>query len=258
MFNSSIVAQNLIILMFAGMPHIHGVAWISKDYLDSIGICGRLCDFPEQAAKLADSLISCHISSDDEVLNVIAKEVQNHNHSKSCKKYGPNCRYGFPRLPSRKTLIAAPLPDTLDENEKNLKIERAKKILTSAKDLLEDPELDDDMSFDDYLSKIGVTDEEYHDAISIMEKGFQLILKRSIKERFVNNFNPEWLKAWNANIDVQHSVIYSSYFCLRLLSFVRNHIHLHIWLYIFLLEKCVSKDLNWAFFFCNLCKHQHP
>ena len=28
-------------------------------------------------------------------------------------------------------------------------------------------------------------------------------MKRKIKERNVNNYNKEWLKAWNANLDIQ-------------------------------------------------------
>ena len=185
------------------MPHIHGVAWICKDYLKSIGITGNLCDFPEKTAVLADKLVSCSLNSGDQRLDNIVKEVQRHSHSKSCRKYGTSCRYGFPRLPSRRTLLAKPLPDTMCEDEKIFRKEKAKKILSVAKELLESPDIDENMTFDKYLETIGAHDDEYHEAISIMEKGHQMVLKRSVNERFINNYCPEWSKVWDANIDIQ-------------------------------------------------------
>ena len=35
------------------------------------------------------------------------------------------------------------------------------------------------------------------------EKGVNVILARDIDEIYINNYNPEWLRAWNANIDIQ-------------------------------------------------------
>ena len=30
-----------------------------------------------------------------------------------------------------------------------------------------------------------------------------MLLKRDVDEIYVNNYNPEWLEAWNANLDIQ-------------------------------------------------------
>ena len=177
------------------MPHIHGVAWISQEYLASIGITGELSCHPEEAAQLAEKIMSCNTSSDDLSVNDIAKEVQYHKHTKSCRKYGTNCRYGFPRLPSRKTLVATPLDDAMNEDVKQAKLKKFKDLLERARELLESPDIDEEMSFDDYLKLLGVSDKEYHEAIGTMSKGYQLILKRSVKDRYINNFCPEWLKA---------------------------------------------------------------
>ena len=43
----------------------------------------------------------------------------------------------------------------------------------------------------------------YQEAISVSERGKTVVLKRSLKDRFVNNYNPMFLKAWNGNMDLQ-------------------------------------------------------
>ena len=30
-----------------------------------------------------------------------------------------------------------------------------------------------------------------------------MVLKRTPQEIYINNYNPEWIKAWNGNIDLQ-------------------------------------------------------
>merc|ERR1712020_174629 len=39
--------------------------------------------------------------------------------------------------------------------------------------------------------------------IKITEKGTVLMLKRDVKDRNINNYNPEMITAWNANMDIQ-------------------------------------------------------
>ena len=188
-----------------GLPHVHGVAWIDTEWLESEhGIHGNLIDNPEkEVAKLTDKLVSCSINTGDIKLDNIVKEVQKHNHSKSCKKYGTSCRFGFPRLPSRETKIARPLSDNLDPKEKKAKKEKAKEIVEKAKTILESSDLDENLSLEDFIKALNVSDKEYHEAIGIMEKGNQLILKRNVSERFINNYNPEIAKAWDGNTDFQ-------------------------------------------------------
>ena len=45
--------------------------------------------------------------------------------------------------------------------------------------------------------------ETYHKALSISERGKVIILKRTVLERNVNNYNPFFLSIWNANCDLQ-------------------------------------------------------
>ena len=58
---------------------------------------------------------------------------------------------------------------------------------------------------DEMLAIVGdVSYEDYIIAIKKSKKhGSAVLLKRDIDEIYVNNYNPEWLEAWNANLDIQ-------------------------------------------------------
>ena len=55
--------------------------------------------------------------------------------------------------------------------------------------------------------KIGKTFEQrndkYEEALSLSSKGYTVSLKRDIDEIYINGYNPEWIKAWNGNVDLQ-------------------------------------------------------
>ena len=66
--------------------------------------------------------------TDDAVLKLKAKNVVDivkkcyiHSHTKSCRKYHTECRYGIPKFPIWKTIIAKPLK-VLGEEGKKLKL----------------------------------------------------------------------------------------------------------------------------------------
>jgi hypothetical protein len=118
------------------MPHIHGVAWISKACLKMLGFGnGFLCDGEDDnVIKLADKLLSCRLPEPQEVtplsskeekeqiehenrLRKIVSEVQKHKHTESCLKYNGSCRYHFPRLPTKRTILAQPRKVKSYENE---------------------------------------------------------------------------------------------------------------------------------------------
>ena len=186
-----------------GLPHIHGVAWIDPEWLSEFGIFGKLADQPEKTAELADILVSCSVTTDDEKLNDNVKLVQKHSHSKSCRKYGTSCRFGFPKLPSKYSMIAKPLDSDMDPDTRKATEKKVENILTSAKEFLETDDIREDMSIDEFIKVLGVTDAEYHQAVGTMQKGSQLVLKRQVSERFINYYNPEVQKAWKANTDFQ-------------------------------------------------------
>ncbi len=183
------------------MPHVHGVAWIEKTWLENFGITGTLVDHPDKVPELADRLISCQLP-DDPNLRKTVEEVQTHHHTKSCQKFSLLCRYGYPKLPSPKTIIARPLPKDMNKHEKEKLMKEATETLAKAKEILEDPK-SASMSFEEYFAVLGVSEEQYLKYIGISERGKILVSKRGLNETFVNNFNTEWITAWNANMDIQ-------------------------------------------------------
>ena len=58
-------------------------------------------------------------------------------------------------------------------------------------------------SLEDILKKAQVTEEDYYQALRVSRNGKVIILKRSVDELWVNNYNPEWIRAWNGNMDIQ-------------------------------------------------------
>ena len=164
-------------------------------------------DNTEAVVYLANQLISCRLPSiEEKPLYDIVNEVQRHKHTKSCLKYNGHCRYGFPKLPSPETLVAQPIetiyPGITDEEKTEMK-EKAHKVFEAARKKLDDPDFDENMTLDDFYISIGTSKDEYLSLLRITEKGKVLILKRECKERYINNYNPEMIMAWNANMDLQ-------------------------------------------------------
>ena len=185
-----------------GMPHIHGVAWIDEDVLATREITGYLCDHPRKTEELAIELLSCELPDSDEELRSIVSQVQKHKHTKSCRKYNGSCRFGFPKLPSPKTFMTEPIKDMEEEEHEKL-LKKATETLKLAKEILDDPDCKDEMTYEEFLAKVGVKESDYLFYINLIHKTRTLVLKRSVKERYINNYNKEMLKAWNANMDIQ-------------------------------------------------------
>ena len=126
-----------------GMPHIHLVAWIEKGFLEEMGIHGEFEDHIKESEALADLLICCKLPSDEKFRKVVS-EVQTHDHRESCRKKGTQCRFSYPKLPSKRTIIARPFTKfSQSEKEEILQgetedqfLERSKKALTKGKEIL--------------------------------------------------------------------------------------------------------------------------
>lgn len=173
-----------------------------------------LCKMNEtKLIKLVDDIISCQIPEEDSMeskaLKEIVSTIQGHCQTNSCKKHKGSCRYGFPKLPSDRTILAKPICSKMDEKEKEILLEKAKNTLAKAMYILEDPEIDKNMQFEDFVSKIDkdLSVEDYIKHISINRKGKSIILKRDVKECFITNYNREMIIAWNANMDVQFALV---------------------------------------------------
>ena len=45
--------------------------------------------------------------------------------------------------------------------------------------------------------------DDYLTALKTTKSGYSVVIARDIDETMINNFNEEWLRAWNGNIDIQ-------------------------------------------------------
>ena len=62
----------------------------------------------------------------------------------------------------------------------------------------------EDITFEEFLKKLGLTKERYLLAIRNTLKRDTLFLKRSPSEIRTNNYNAHLLQAWQANMDIQY------------------------------------------------------
>jgi hypothetical protein len=53
------------------------------------------------------------------------------------------------------------------------------------------------------LAVAGVSDSDYIEALSYSRAGYSVHLKRDLDEIYINSYNPEWIRAWDGNIDIQ-------------------------------------------------------
>ena len=45
--------------------------------------------------------------------------------------------------------------------------------------------------------------EDYKRYLKMGRSGYTVVLQRDIDEVFINSYNPEWIRAWDANLDIQ-------------------------------------------------------
>ena len=96
------------------------------------------------------------------------------------------------------------------EEEKIAIYKEHQKSLKKVKDLLEDTkEMEplETLSIEDQINELcklaDITVDEYKEALKWSYKQYTVTLRRNIEERFINNYNKEWIKAWNGNMDLQ-------------------------------------------------------
>ena len=186
-----------------GMPHIHGVAWFKKEAMvDYLSEDGSFDD--TKMPELIDQWISCSLTNENPVLNEAVQQFNVHHHTKSCKKWSGECRFNFPRLPSKKTIIAKSPSLEIPEDLRKKMLSDAKGLLKKVQKKLDNitPE-EEALSLEEFLKLIDISLEDYEQCLQMSQRGKCVILKRSLKERYVNNYHPFFLLAWFANCDFQ-------------------------------------------------------
>ena len=132
-----------------------------------------------------------------------------------------SCRFKFPKFPVRKTTIVD-APDSMMSNDikkcwkdNYLKIRRFILRQTYCEHRSEPNEDFLNLTFDEFLDAVGVSEEEYMNALRMSvaanRSGCEVFLKRDCRDVFINNYNPNVLKVHQANMDL--SFILNEYAC---------------------------------------------
>ena len=135
-----------------GAAHIHGVLWLDWDKIDGLSKEEislikealrkikeeKVLSDPEKEAVVSfvDLFISCSLKN-PRIENIV-RAVNMHHHTKACRKYGSKCRFFFPRFPTLRTIVAAPIK--MSESSPDIqkkKLSDSKKILDKVKAVLE-------------------------------------------------------------------------------------------------------------------------
>ena len=174
------------------------------------------------------SSVSLHPSIVGSKVAEIAKIVNQHKHTKTCRKYLTICRFKFPKLPFYKTLIARPPDKSLSLEDRKTLEDKYGAILKKVKECLNDKdeinrilavypkEAEGNLSetiegrnkrIDALLVSAGLTSVEekqlYQEALEYSSAGYSIVMARDIDEIYVNSYNPEITRAWNGNTDFQ-------------------------------------------------------
>ena len=166
-----------------GSLHIHGLFWIkdAPQYEKNSN---------EEVVAFVDKFITYHKpDSSSKMENFV--NLQMHRHAKTCKRSGNNvhvCRFNFPLPPMPRTIILKPLEESYhDEKESKLIKENSEKI----KQILDSMKYGEDISFEDFLEKLELT-----------EEGYLLAIRNTLKRN--NNYNAHLMQGWQANMDIQY------------------------------------------------------
>ena len=176
-----------------GSPHIHMLIW-----LDNAPVFG--VDKDEDVVAYIDRIITCSKPESDPELQDLVNR-QTHRHSHTCRKKSKNiCRFNYPQPPMRCTQILYPL----DNDTSPAVAKSSKELWKSMKNKLNDFKEGKDITFDELLQELDVSERQYILAIQSSLKSPTIFLKRSPNELRINNYNRKCLRAWRANMDIQY------------------------------------------------------
>ena len=224
---------------------MHGVLWLDLDKLEKMNTELEVTEDPDEPKlfpnlnsafrklKRDEDLTEDDVSSlaslvetfstvcvDPNIVGVvtsrIAKEVNTHSHTGTCRKgEREDCRFRFPRYPSAKTIIQRPW--RLFKGDEDRKKE-LKQVLKSVTNVLQDEniikQINDTfkneseydirvkLSIEKLLEIAKVSEEDYYEALTWKE-GYGVVHKRGVDEVFVNPYNIQWIRSWDANCDFQ-------------------------------------------------------
>ncbi|XP_057716041.1 uncharacterized protein LOC130931338 [Corythoichthys intestinalis] len=197
-----------------GSPHVHCLFWI-----ENAPMIDKNTD--EEVVAFIDKYVTCELPTDDKELFDIVTSVQQHSkrHSKTCRKKNTVCRFNFPRPPSCRTFICHDKRvekkemcrcdmKKIDEKtpceckKDKVSKDKAATILGSVKKALSD-ETKMFESVEHLFQSVGVSQKGFEEAYKSCARGTQIVMKRQMKEVWINQYSKALLKCWNANMDIQ-------------------------------------------------------
>ena len=92
----------------------------------------------------------------------------------------------------------------LDDNTSPTVAKSTKELWKNIKNKLNDFKEGEDVTFDQLLEELDVSEHQYILAIRSSVNSPTIFLKRSPNELRINNYNPTCLRAWMANMDIQY------------------------------------------------------
>lgn len=122
------------------------------------------------------------------------------------------CRFNFPIPPMRKTQILEPLQPGVDEVD----MDRITYLWTKIRKVLEDMKMGEQITMDEFLERLDVSEEDYILAVRSSIKEDTVFLKRTPWEIRVNAYNRDLLLATRANMDIQY--VMNVYACAKYIA----------------------------------------
>ena len=175
-----------------GSPHIHMLLWIKNAPIFGI-------DDDNEVISFIDSIITCQKPSGNlNLITLVNRQI--HRHSHSCRKRKKNeCRFNYPQPPMETTQILHPLDKDIEPHL----LKNYKEMWTRIKKELNDLKEGQSITFNELLSHLNVTEEDYLLALRSSLNSPTVFLKRKPNELRINNYNAPCLSAWRANMDIQ-------------------------------------------------------
>jgi len=186
-----------------GSPHAHILLWVEDAPHIGEDDDDTVCDFIGQFScgrimnEWPDAPADCTLDE----LNTLVKRVQVHKHNPMCRpSKKAKCRHSFPKVPSFKTIITQPeLYEQLNDADRK----HNQEILSAVSSEIEN---DFSQTLAQVVKKAGITDEEYTQILLASDPARKVILERQPQDIFVNNYSPQILSLWKANMDLQYCV----------------------------------------------------
>ncbi|XP_029976984.1 uncharacterized protein LOC115409845 isoform X4 [Salarias fasciatus] len=198
-----------------GSPHTHCLFWV-----ENAPKIGRNTD--QEVIDFIDKYVTCDLPPESDDLHEVVSSVQMHSkkHSKSCKKKGTPCRFNFPRPPSNKTFLCKAKTEQQQQQQQQEQQDNsngaqqqtdvkttdpatvAKEIIRKVKVALSNEEATFD-SVDALFSSMGIDQSVFEKAMQLTTKKTSVVLKRNVDDVWVNQYNKDLLRCWNANLDIQ-------------------------------------------------------